>query len=88
MAYNPEKPYKNQILRLIKETWHTPYISVKDGTYSLFKRKFNYLEVDHTDGIGTKGVHHWRSRNFKDAVIEKRSNYNIDRCKLWSFNLR
>ncbi len=68
MAYNPEKPYKNQILELIKETWNTPYVSVKPGTYALFKRNFNCLEVDHTDGIGTKGMYHWKARSFKNAV--------------------
>lgn len=68
--YNPVKPYKNQILELIKGTWNTPYISVKDGTYALFKRKFNYIEVDHTDGIGTKGIYHWKKKSFKNAVLD------------------
>jgi len=70
MSYNPEKPYKKQILNLIKKTWDTPYLSIKEGTYSFFKKKFNYVEVDHTDGIGTKGFYYWKKRNFRDAVID------------------
>src|SRR3989344_2471780 len=65
---NPTKPYKNQILELIKTTWNTSYLSVKEGTYALFKRKFSYVEVDHTDGIGTKGMYHWKQKSFKNAV--------------------
>jgi phosphoribosylformylglycinamidine cyclo-ligase len=67
-VYNPKKPYKNQILELIRETWKSPYISVKEGTYALFKKKFDYTEVDHTDGIGTKGIYHWQKRSFRAAV--------------------
>lgn len=70
MAYNPEKPYKNQILELIKKTWHTPYVSIQEGVYPAFKRKFNYPEIDHTDGIGTKGIYHWSRRTFRNAVLD------------------
>lgn len=68
--YNPIKPYKNQILKLIKSSWNTPYISIIEGTYTLFKKKFNYFEVDHTDGLGTKGIYHWNKRSFKNAVCD------------------
>lgn len=70
MPYNPEKPYKNPILKLIKETWDTPYISVREGIYPVFKKKFNYPEIDHTDGIGTKGIYHWNNRTFREAVLD------------------
>ncbi len=70
MIYNPEKPYKEQILGLIKKTWNTPYVSIHDGAYSVFRRKFDYPEVDHTDGIGTKGIYHWKKRSFKGAVLD------------------
>ncbi len=70
MSYNPTKPYKNAVLKLIQETWHTPYISVQKGAYSIFRRKFNHPEVDHTDGIGTKGIFHWRKRTFHSAVLD------------------
>ena len=70
MTYNPEKPYKDQILGLIKKTWKTRYVSVYEGTYAVFKRKFAYHEVDHTDGIGTKGVYHWEARTLKNAVLD------------------
>ncbi len=70
MPYNPEKPYKNQILELIKKTWITPYISVQEGIYPVFKRKFDYPEIDHTDGIGTKGIYYWNRRTFRNAVLD------------------
>ena len=68
IMYDPSKPYKKQILELIRDTWHTPYVSIKPGIYPLIEKKFSYPEVDHTDGIGTKGVYHWKRRTFKNAV--------------------
>ena len=70
MSYNPTKPYKNQVLKLIQETWRTPYISVRKGAYPIFIRKFNYPEVDHTDGIGPKGIFHWQRKTFHSAVLD------------------
>ena len=70
MAYNPIKPYKHEILRAIESTWKTPYIEVRRGVYPLIKKKFSYAEVDHTDGIGTKGFYHWKAGTFKSAVID------------------
>lgn len=68
--YDPTKPYKEQILELIKQTWETPYVSVVGDVYPIIKKKFSYPEVDHTDGIGTKGVYHWQQRTFENAVID------------------
>lgn len=68
--YNPTKPYKRDILELIKQTWETPYVSVKDGVYPIIEKKFQYPEVDHTDGIGTKGIYHWQQGTFKNAVLD------------------
>lgn len=68
--YNPVKPYKNKVLNLIKQTWDTPYISIQEGIYPVLKRKQNYPETDHTDGIGTKGFYHWQKKTFKNAVID------------------
>ena len=65
--YNPEKPYKKQILKLIQETWDTPYISVKN---QIIKKNFSFPEYHHSDGIGTKGIYHWRKRTFKNAVLD------------------
>jgi phosphoribosylformylglycinamidine cyclo-ligase len=59
--------YKNQILKLIQKTWETPYISVKN---QIVKKKFSFSEYCHTDGIGTKGIYHWRKRTFKNAVLD------------------
>ena len=68
--YNPVKPTKKKVLDLISTTWKTPYISVTPDTYSIFKTKIKGYEVDHTDGIGTKGFYHWQKRSFKNAVID------------------
>lgn len=68
--YDPTKPYKKQILELISKTWETPFISVKKDIYPIFTRKIDFPEVDHTDGIGSKGEYHWQKRTFKNAVID------------------
>jgi len=65
--YDPIKPYKNQILKLIHKTWGTPFVSVKN---QLIKKKFSSPEYCHTDGIGTKGIYHWKKRTFKNAVLD------------------
>lgn len=68
--YDPTKPYKNKIIDLIKQTWSTKYVLVEPGTYPIIKKKFNFPEVDHTDGIGTKGYYHWKQNTFHEAVID------------------
>lgn len=80
MGYDPTKPYKERILKAIEATWKTPYVSVTQGgekefrydPYPIVEHHFggNNLFIDHTDGIGTKGVHHWRARTFKHAVAD------------------
>ena len=66
--YNPSKPYKKEILELIQNTWQTPYLDVESSIYPIFTKKFSYSEVDHTDGIGTKGYYHWKKQTFKNAA--------------------
>jgi phosphoribosylformylglycinamidine cyclo-ligase len=68
--YNPTKPYKDQILAEIKKTWQTPYVSIKADIYPIVKAKFSLPEIDHTDGIGTKGIYHWQKRTFRNAVLD------------------
>lgn len=68
--YDPTKPSTDSVLKLIQTTWNTPYIKVIPSTYALFERKFSYPEVDHTDGVGTKGIYHWRKKTFKNAVLD------------------
>lgn len=68
--YNPTKPYKHQILKLIESTWNTPYVKVEKGLYPVIKKKFSSLEIQHTDGIGTKGLYHWKKRTFHNAVVD------------------
>ena len=68
--YDPTKPYKKEILKLIRETWDTPFLSIKKDIYPIIKKRFSYREIDHTDGIGTKGVYHWKKKTFKNAVLD------------------
>ena len=71
--YNPIKSYKHQILKSIERTWHTPYVEVTRGVYPLIKKKpayAKYAEVDHTDGIGTKGFYHWKAGTLRAAVLD------------------
>lgn len=68
--YDPTKPYKHSILTLIQTTWNTPYISVTPGYNAIFLKNFSFPEVDHTDGIGTKGYFHWKKRSFRNAVLD------------------
>lgn len=68
--YASPKPYRRKILDLIKKTWQTPYVTVAEGAYPIIKKKFSYPEVDHTDGIGTKGIYHWQQGTFKNAVLD------------------
>ena len=68
--YNPTKPYKHKILSLIESTWGSPYVKVKKGLYPTFEKKISFSEVQHTDGIGTKGYYHWLKRTFHNAVLD------------------
>jgi phosphoribosylformylglycinamidine cyclo-ligase len=68
--YDPTKPYKHRILKRIESTWNTLYVKVERGLYPVIKKKFSALEIQHTDGIGTKGWYHWKKRTFKNAVID------------------
>jgi phosphoribosylformylglycinamidine cyclo-ligase len=70
MMYDPSKPYKTKIQKLISTTWENPYLEVSPGIYPLISKKIPSIEVDHTDGIGTKGFYHWRQKTFKSAVID------------------
>lgn len=62
MHYNTEKPYTNKIFDIIKTTWNENTIN---GSL-----KINNNLVFHTDGIGTKGINHWKYKTFKEAVID------------------
>ena len=68
--YDPTKPYKGNILNLIKKTWDSSPLTVTPGYNTIFQRNFSFPEVDHTDGIGTKGYFHWKMRTFKNAVLD------------------
>lgn len=68
--YNPAKPYKKEILKLIQSTWQTPYVKVKPGLYPIFQKSFSRPEIQHTDGLGTKGIYHWQKGTLKNAVLD------------------
>jgi len=68
--YNQTKPYKYKILKLIESTWDTPYVEVKRSLYPIIKKKISFAEIQHTDGIGTKGFYHWNKRTFQNAVLD------------------
>lgn len=68
MSYDPTKPYKHQLLQFIQSTWDSPLLKIRPGLYPVFERTTAGLEIDHTDGIGTKGDYHWRQRTFSAAV--------------------
>ncbi|MBI2057739.1 MAG: hypothetical protein HYT63_02025 [Candidatus Yanofskybacteria bacterium] len=68
--YNSVKPYGNKIYEIIQKTWQTPYVVVSDGPYPIIKKKFSWPEVDHTDGIGTKGIYHWQKSAWRNAVLD------------------
>jgi len=67
--YDTTKPYLRDCADLIRETWeNSPLLVMVD--FGLFT-KTQYListEMDHTDGIGTKGMLHWEHRTFANAV--------------------
>ncbi len=68
--YKPSKPYKQKIIDEIKKTWNSPYVKINFNTYPIIQKKFDYKEIDHTDGIGTKGFYHWQRGTFRAAVID------------------
>lgn len=68
--YNPVKPCKYKILKLIESTWNTPYVKIEKGLYPIIIKKFSLPEIQHTDGIGTKGIYHWQKRTFRNAVLD------------------
>ncbi|MDD5750667.1 MAG: AIR synthase-related protein [Candidatus Pacebacteria bacterium] len=68
--YNPVKPYKDRILAEIRKTWSVPNVNIRADVYPVIRKRFSLAEVDHTDGIGTKGIYHWQKRTFKNAVLD------------------
>ena len=67
--YDTTKPYTDQIRELVKQTWDIPSAKIEGEDHpTILQRNFSFPEVDHVDGIGTKGVYHWRNRTFSSAV--------------------
>ena len=68
--YDSTKPYKTKILKLIKKTWKSPYLKVKESIYPITTPTKIYEQIDHTDGVGTKGIYHWRKHTYKNAALD------------------
>lgn len=71
--YDTTKPSNKVVAEQMRRTWKdNRWLTVIDGPYPLFRRKVDMpvWEVDHTDGIGTKGVLHWKHRTFRNAVLD------------------
>jgi phosphoribosylformylglycinamidine cyclo-ligase len=68
--YDPTKPYKQDILEMIRSTWDTPYAIVTPGRYPAIARTHGHTnEIDHTDGIGTKGLLIWERRKLGQGIL-------------------
>lgn len=71
MNYDPSKPYRERTIDAIRKTWDTPYVTVSlSGYYPVVRKYFLYPEVDHVDGIGTKGYYHWMEGTLRNAVLD------------------
>jgi len=72
MIYDTTKPSNQIIAEQIRRTWYNRWLDIVDGPYPCFKHKVQLQawEVDHTDGIGTKGAMHWHHRTFRNAVLD------------------
>ncbi len=72
--YDSTKPFTEKILKMIQETWPVsgPFTIEKVKNNVIIKKDPNfwkdYLEVDKTDGIGTKGSLHWKMKTFSFAA--------------------
>lgn len=67
MSYDTTKPYMQEIERLVKTTWDISHLSINGGCISMKDRRYR-IDIYHVDGIGTKGIDHWRMRTFAAAV--------------------
>lgn len=72
ITYDSSKPFKDRIIEAIRSTWNLrPEIRVeKKGPYAFFVETLpaNTAKIDHTDGVGTKGLIHYNMKTFKNAV--------------------
>lgn len=70
--YDTTKPYKASILQAIEKTWDSGYVTVKRLPGMPYPVVENHCipstTIEHTDGIGTKGLIHWKHRTFEFAV--------------------
>lgn len=72
MSYESSKPFKHAIKSMIKDTWkNNAFITIQDDLlYPTFQTSHRGKEIDHTDGIGTKGHLHWLNGTFHEAVLD------------------
>ena len=67
MPYNPEKTFSQKILDNISSTWQGQ-INQENG-YPIIKGAFGYF-MEHCDGVGTKGLLHWKNGTYAAAAID------------------
>jgi len=75
MSFNTYDIAKTEkIIKMIQETWpiSSPFSVEKVKNQTLIKKDpafwKDYLEIDRTDGIGTKGLLHWKQKTFSFAA--------------------
>ena len=61
------KPFKKQIIEMIKRTWHTQYVDFVNG---FEYRKFTYPTCPQVDGIGNKPVYYFALGDFESGVLD------------------
>ena len=69
--YDPTKPHNSIIVEQSKRTWKSNNLvyMFEDGTFQR-AATIGTFEIDHTDGIGSKGTFHWQYQTFRNAVLD------------------
>ena len=70
MSYDSKKPFTKDVIKMIKETWDTPYVSVKNFVYHIKPEFFGHGIVNHPDGVGTKGIYHYSGGTLGHAAVD------------------
>ncbi len=79
--YDPSKPFKHKIKEIVRSTWeNNPHVEVREDPcvlYPMVRSKHHGWEIDHTDGVGSKGICHWLARTW-DAACRDALAMNIN----------
>lgn len=70
--YDPTKPHNHILVEQAKRTWNSNKLIyvLNDGSFARQGSYAQSFEIDHTDGIGSKGIFHWQYRTFRNAVLD------------------